>query len=106
VEREFDLVLPPCKWCTQILPTASLFVQNVLEELIRELAMPMYKTPFIVRMLEAIMEDIRRNYILNVLLSSSMSAGFLRFDGLANIRICNVCIGLQYLIIQIPQSKK
>lgn len=88
-------------------PTANPFVQNTLEGLRKELARPAYeKSPFTVKMLKAIVEDTRRNYNLpNVHLAAACMlafSGFLRFDELANIRVCDVSIGPQYLTIRIP----
>lgn len=92
------------------LPTASPLIQSVVEGMKRKLAVPVHKKlPFTVEMLKAIVDDTKKNYSLaNLRLASACLlafAGFLRFDELANIKVSDLVIGSQHLIIQIFRSK-
>ena len=91
-------------------PTVSPIVQTTLEGLKQSLAKPVNKkSPFRVEMLKAIIQDARKNDTLAsirlALVCLISFAGFLRFDKLANIHPCDLTIGPDHLIIQIPRSK-
>ena len=91
-------------------PTVSPIVQTTLEGLKRSLAKPVNKKSlFTVEMLKAIVQDARKNDTLASIWLASVCllsfVGFLRFDELANIHPCDLMIGPDHLIIQIPRSK-
>lgn len=91
-------------------PTISPIVQTTLEGLRRTLAKPVNKkSAFTVEMLKAIVEDAKSSDTLTSIRLASVCllsfAGFLRFDELANIRPCDLTIGMNHLAIQIPHSK-
>jgi len=76
----------------------------------RELAKPVTKkAPFTTEMLKAIAQDAkRRNILASLRLGAACLlafAGFLRFDELANINVCDVNIGFEFLTLRIPRSK-
>ena len=78
-------------------PTSSPFIYSVAEGMKRELAMPVHKkSPMTVEILKVIVEDTKRNGSLaNIRLAFSCLlafAGFLRFDELANIKVCDLRI--------------
>ena len=76
-------------------PTSSLFIQSIIEGIKSKLAIPVHKTlPMTVEMLKAIVEDTKKNYSLaNIWLASACLlafVGFLRFDELGIIKVCEL----------------
>ena len=91
-------------------PSASPIVQVALEGLRRALARPVCKKAlFTVEILGAIVQDAKeRNTLTSVRLAIARLlafAGFLRFDEVANIQLCDLQIGANHLTIKIPKSK-
>ena len=76
-------------------PTSSPFIQSVIEGIKSKLAIPVHKTlPMTVEMLKAIVEVTKKNYSLaNIWLASACLlafVGFLRFDELGIIKVCEL----------------
>jgi len=91
-------------------PMDSPIVQATLEGLKRKLAKPVVKkAPFKAQMLGAIANDARRtNTLASLRLGAACLlsfAGFLRFDELANLNVCDLEIGREFLKLKIPCSK-
>jgi len=91
-------------------PSASPIVRVTVEGLKRTLAKPVVKkSPFTVEMLKAIVDDNRRRDTLTSMRLTTACllsfAGFLRFDEVANIRLCDLRVGANHLTIRIPHSK-
>jgi len=91
-------------------PTESPLVSATLGGLKRELAKPVVKkSPFTARMLQAIAQDARkRNTLASLRLGAACLlsfAGFLRFDELSNINVCDITVGSEFLTLRIPRSK-
>ena len=91
-------------------PTISPIVQTTLEALRSTLAKPVnIKSAFTVEMVKAIVEDAEKSDTLAsiplALVCLLSFPGFLRFNKLAHIRPCDLTIGTNHLIIQIPHSK-
>ena len=93
-------------------PTDSPIVRATLEGLKRKLAKPVSKkSPLTAQMLGAIAQDARK---LNTLASLRLGAacllafaGFLRFDELANMDVCDVTIGQEFLkVANSPQPER
>jgi len=81
-----------------------------LEGLKRKLAKPVVKkAPFKAQMLATIANDARRtNTLASLRLGAACLlsfAGFLRFDELANVNVCDLEIGREFLKLKIPRSK-
>jgi len=92
-------------------PSASPIVQIALEGLRRALARPVCKkAPFTIEMLGTIVQDAKkRDTLTSICLATACLlsfAGFLRFVEVANIRLCNLQIGVNYLLIKILKAKQ
>ena len=91
-------------------PTASPFVQIVLDGLRRAHAKPVKKKePFTVEMLKAIADDaIQTDSLADTRLAAACLlafAGFLRYDEISNIRPCEIQFKADHISIKIPRSK-
>ena len=91
-------------------PTSSPFIHSIVEGMKRELAMSVHKKFLMtIEILKAIVGDTKRNVsLVNIQLASACLlafAGFLRFDELANIKVCDLSFSPYQLTIQIPRRK-
>ena len=91
-------------------PAADPLVRVTLEGLKRACAKPIQKkAPFSVEMLQAIVQDSRKNNSLaNIRLATVCLlafAGFLRYDELANIRPCDLQLSSSCVTVKILKSK-
>ena len=91
-------------------PTADPLVRATLEGLKRACAKPVQKkAPFSTEMLQAIVQDVRKNNRLADIRLAAVCllafAGFFRYDQLANIRPCDLQLSPDGVTIGIPRSK-
>ena len=91
-------------------PTASPFVQVVLDGLRRAHAKPVKKKePFTAEMLKAIAcHAIERDSLADTRLAAACLlafAGFLRYDEISNIQPCEIKFNADHIFIKIPRSK-
>ena len=91
-------------------PTTDPLVWVTLEGLKRACAKPVQKkAPFSIEMLQAIVQDTKKNNSLaNIRLTTVCVlafAGCLRYDELANIRLCDLQLSSSCVTVKIPKSK-
>ena len=91
-------------------PSSHPFVQTVLEGLQRSYAKPVIKKePLTVNMLERIVEDAQKSGSLSDLRLATACilgfAGFLCFDELIKLRLCEINFSEEMISIKIPGSK-
>ena len=63
------------------------------------------KSPFTAQMLDAIAQDAKKNTLASLRLGAACLlsfVGFLRFNELANISVCDLTIGDEFLTLRIP----